>query len=261
LRRLLERGHGHRTVAMIYQMRPLGEGWNSHADQWITWARVPGLDTYWAFHREAFLPLVPRPGRLTVDIGCGEGRVSRDLRALGHQVVAADLSFAMSRAVGTHPTDPVPVVVADAAQLPLATGSADCAVAFMSLHDIDHMPAAVNEIARVLAVGGHLVMAIVHPINSAGQFTGERADASRPFVIDGSYLEPRRYVDTVTRHGMNVTFCGEHRPLQDYTDALADAGFVIARLREPTDPDPSGPWRRVPMFLNIVAVLQQHARG
>jgi SAM-dependent methyltransferase len=246
---------------MIYQMRPLGEGWNSHADQWIRWARVPGLDTYWEFHREAFLPLVPRPGRLTVDIGCGEGRVSRDLRALGHQVLAADLSFAMSRAAGTHPTDPVPAVVADAAQLPLATASADCAVAFMSLHDIDQMPAAVNEIARVLADGGHLVMAIVHPINSAGQFTGEKTDAYRPFVIAGSYLEPRRYVDTFTRHGMSVTFCGEHRPLEDYTNALAGAGFVIARLREPTDPNPSRPWRRIPMFLNIVAVLRQPARG
>jgi SAM-dependent methyltransferase len=246
---------------MIYQMRPLGEGWNSHADQWIKWARVPGLDSYWAFHREAFLPLVPRPGRLTVDIGCGEGRVSRDLQAMGHRVLATDLSFAMSRAAGQHPADPVPAVVADAARLPLATASADCAVAFMSLHDIDYMPAAVSEIARILTAGGHLVMAIVHPINSAGHFIGEKSDADRPFVMDGSYLEPRRYVDTFTRDGLTVTFYGEHRPLDAYTEALADAGFVIARLREPTDPNPSKPWRRVPLFLNIVAVLQQTARG
>ncbi len=38
-----------------------------------------------------------------------------------------------------------PSHVADATRLPLATGSADCAVAFMSLHDIDHMPAAVYD--------------------------------------------------------------------------------------------------------------------
>jgi len=36
---------------------------------------------------------------------------------------------------------------------------------------------------------------------------------------------------------MTVTFHGEHRPLQAYTKALADAGFVIERLREPTNLD------------------------
>jgi SAM-dependent methyltransferase len=234
---------------------PLGEGWDRHAREWIAWART-GLDTYEAFHRDAFLPLVPRPGRLTVDVGCGEGRVSRDLRALGHKVIAVDMSPAMTRAAATHPALPVPAVVADAARLPLASGVADCAVAFMSLHDIDHMPAAVREIARILTVGGRLVIAIVHPINSAGRFTGDRADPDRPFVIDGSYLKPERYVDAVDRDGLTMTFHGEHRPLQAYTEALAGAGFVIERLREPTSPDPAKPWSRIPLFLDIVAALQ-----
>src|SRR5262249_2571195 len=168
-----------------------------------------------------------------------------------------DLSLAMSQAAAPHPAAPVPAVVADAARLPLPTGSADCAVAFMSLHDIDYMPTAVSEIARILSVGGYLVMAIVHPINSAGEFTGDRADLGRPFVIDGSYLQPERYVDTVTRDGMTVTFHGEHRPLQAYTEALADAGFVIERLLEPTDPDPAKPWHRIPLFLNVLAALKR----
>ena len=235
---------------------PLGEGWQRHADEWITWART-GLDSYDTFHRDAFLPLIPKPGRLTVDVGCGEGRVGRDLRALGHRVLAVDLSLAMTRAAATHPAEPVPAVVADATRLPLASGAADCAVAFMSLHDIDHMPAAVGEIARILSVGGHLVVAIVHPINSAGRFTGDKADADRPFVIDGSYLRPERYVDEFARDGLTMTFHGEHRPLQAYTDALTDAGLVIERLREPTNPDPAKPWYRVPLFLNIVAALQR----
>jgi len=241
---------------MTDQTLPLGEGWDSHAQEWITWARIPGRDSYDEFHRDAFLPLVPSPGRLTVDIGCGEGRVSRDLQVLGHHVLAADLSLTMSRAAATHPASPVPAVVADATRLPLATGTADCAVAFMSLHDIDYMPAAVKEIARILDTGGHLVMAIVHPINSAGQFTGDKANASRPFIIGGSYLQPRRYVDTVPHDGLTVTFYGEHRPLQAYTEALADVGFVIERLREPTNPDLAKPWHRIPLFLDILAALQ-----
>lgn len=244
---------------MTDQTLPLGEGWDSHAQEWITWARIPGRDSYDEFHRDAFLPLVPAPGRLTMDIGCGEGRVSRDLQAMGHHVLAADLSLTMSRAAATHPASPVRAVVADATRLPLASGTADCAVAFMSLHDIDHMRAAIKEIARILATGGHLVMAIVHPINSAGQFTGDTTSAGRPFIIGGSYLRPRRYVDTITRDGLTVTFHGEHRPLQAYTEALSDAGFVIERLREPTNPDPAKPWHRIPLFLDILAALQHPA--
>jgi len=245
---------------MTDQAPTLGEGWDQHAHEWIAWSRTPGLDSYEKFHRDAFLPLVPPAGQLTVDVGCGEGRVSRDLRALGHRVLAIDLSLAMIRAATTHPAAPVPAVVADAVRLPLPTGSADCAVAFMSLHDIDHMSAAVGEIGRILRVGGRLVMAIVHPINSAGDFAGDRADADRPFVLDRSYLQSERYVDTFTRAGMTVTFHGEHRPLQAYTDALADAGFVIERLREPTDPDPTKAWHRFPQFLDVVAVLEPRAR-
>jgi SAM-dependent methyltransferase len=242
--------------AMTDHARPLSESWDLHAHEWIAWSRAPNHYSYWTFHRDAFLPLVPSPGRLTVDIGCGEGRVSRDLQALGHRVLGIDSSLTMSRATATHPTDPAQAVVADATRLPLATASADCAVAFMSLHDIDHMAAAVREIARILTAGGHLVMAVVHPINSAGQFI-DSADPDRPFVINGSYFQPRRDVGTLARDGLTMTFHSEHRPLQAYTDALADAGFVIERLREPTTPDPGNVWHRMPLFLNVVATLQQ----
>jgi len=48
----------------------LGEGLDRRAE-WIAWAGTPGHDSYEKFHRDAFLPLIPRPGRLTVDVGCG----------------------------------------------------------------------------------------------------------------------------------------------------------------------------------------------
>ena len=234
---------------------PLAEGWDSNSHDWIAWTRA-GLDSY-ASHRQVFLPLIPSPGNLTVDVGCGEGRVSRELQALGHRVLAVDRSLPMSRSAAAHPVDPVPAIVGDAAALPLAAGIADCAIAFMCLQDIDNMPAAVKEIARILTVGGHLVMAIVHPINSAGHFPGDRDDASRPFVIDESYTNPKRYVTTRAREGRTMTYHGEHRPLQAYTEALTDAGFVINRLREPTSADTRDKWHRIPLFLHILASLQR----
>ena len=35
------------------------EEWTAVAPEWITWARVPGHDSYWRFHRDRFLDLLP----------------------------------------------------------------------------------------------------------------------------------------------------------------------------------------------------------
>jgi 2-polyprenyl-3-methyl-5-hydroxy-6-metoxy-1,4-benzoquinol methylase len=70
----------------------LSESWETHAGEWITWARAAGHDSYWRFHRDQFLRLLPPPGRRTVDIGCGEGRLTRHLKSLGHAVVGIDAS-------------------------------------------------------------------------------------------------------------------------------------------------------------------------
>ena len=87
----------------------LREAWDANARAWIAWAREPGHDSYWRFHRDAFVPLVPAPGRLTLDIGCGEGRVGRDLGRLGHRVLGLDGAAAMAEAAATHPEAPGPV--------------------------------------------------------------------------------------------------------------------------------------------------------
>jgi len=75
----------------------LGDFWERQAEDWVRWAREPDHDSYWLFHRDRFLDLLPPPGRLTVDVGCGEGRLSRHLQELGHTVVAVDRSPTMIR--------------------------------------------------------------------------------------------------------------------------------------------------------------------
>jgi len=225
--------------------------WDDEAANWIRWARAPGHDSYWRFHAARFLELIPPPGRLTLDLGSGEGRLARDLRARGHRVLELDGSLAMvsaSVALGGQ------AVVADVASLPILTGTADLAVAFMSLQDADDLPRAMAEARRVLGPCGRLVLAIVHPINSAGGFEGDRG-AGQPFVIRESYFAPRRYTDDIERDGLRMRFSSEHRSLEAYSRALEDTGFVIEALREVTEPDAEDRWFRVPMFLDVRARL------
>lgn len=236
----------------------LRERWEAHASAWIQWSRT-GHDSYWRFHRDQFLELLPSPGHRTVDVGCGEGRLSRRLKELGHCVIAVDASPTLV-AAAREADGSMDVRLADAAALPFDDASADLVVAFMSLQDVDDMPAAVREAGRVLEPGGKLCLAIVHPINSAGRFVEQAADAD--FVISGGYLQAFDYSDRVERAGLTMTFHSRHRPLQDYFVALEQAGLVIEALREPSTPehairsDANRRWQRVPLFLHIRARRQ-----
>jgi SAM-dependent methyltransferase len=223
--------------------------WERNAADWVRWARKPGHDSYWRFHRRRFLDLVPPAGRLTLDVGCGEGRVTRDLKELGHRVVGLDASETMVAAA--RDADPSgDYLVADAAALPLPDGQADLVVAFMSLMDVDDMVAAVRELARVLEPGGILALAVVHPINSAHDVDHEHPDDH--LVLTEDYFDRRRYSDFIERDDVKMTFESRHFTLQDYFDALLGAGFKIDALREIGDPQHPR-WSRYPLFLHVLA--------
>jgi SAM-dependent methyltransferase len=230
----------------------LRDAWERNAADWVRWARKPGHDSYWRFHRARFLDLVPPPGRLTLDVGCGEGRVTRDLAELRHRVTGIDASPTMIAAAKD--ADPGgDYVLADAARLPFADGHADLLVSFMSLMDVDDMPNAVREFARVLALDGQLALAVVHPINSGHEI--DRVHPEDRLVLTEDYFDRRRYSDTIERDDMRMTFESRHWTLEDYFSALLEAGFRIEAVREISDPEHPR-WSRYPLFLHVLASTQ-----
>jgi SAM-dependent methyltransferase len=228
----------------------LRDAWEAEAGNWAEWARRPGNDSYTKFHRDVFLELLPAPGRRTLDVGCGEGRLARDLKALGHRVVAVDA--APSMVAYAREADPGgEYVLANSAELPFEDGSADLVIAFMSLQDMDDPEGAVREAWRVLEPGGRFCLALVHPINSAGSFESEEDNAA--FVIRESYFERRRYVDRLEKDDLTMTFTSDHRPLEGWLGPVLDTGFLIERVREV--PGPHRPrWERIPLFLHVRAL-------
>jgi len=183
--------------------------------------------------------------------------LSRDLKRAGHAVVGVDVSTEMIAAARAE--DPgIETHVADAASLPFQDAAFDCVIAFMSLQDIDDLPSAVREVERVLEPQGRFCIAVVHPLASAGSLDGEHETS--PLTIKGSYLESSYYRDVVSRDGLEMTFVSAHRSIETYIEALAHAGMVIERLREPGAPEsaisaPRGRlWQRVPLFLHVRAL-------
>src|SRR5437660_2770598 len=126
------------------------QGWEHKTEAWLRWTRTPKHDQYWAMSPSFFEEIVPSTARATLEIGCGEGRVARDLAARGHHVTAVDASPSLV----AHARDAdlrSRYLVADAGALPFADGAFDVVVAYNSLMDVDDMPKAVSEAARVLS--------------------------------------------------------------------------------------------------------------
>jgi ubiquinone/menaquinone biosynthesis C-methylase UbiE len=117
--------------------------------------------------------------------------------------------------------------------------------------DVDDMEGSVSEAARVLKPGGRMCVCVTHPLADAGSFSS--GEPNSPFVIEGSYLGPRRWFHgTAEKDGLTMKFAGWAYPLEAYAQALEKVGFRIEALREPSASDER--WRRIPMFLMWRAV-------
>jgi len=226
------------------------ELWERDARAWAALVREPGHDSYWRFS-PLFFELVPPPGRRTLDLGCGEGRVARDLAGRGHAVVGIDASPTLVELAREADPDGE-YLLGDAAALPFDDASFDLVVAYNVLMDVEDMAGAVREAARVLVPGGRLCASIVHPIVDAGEFDGDGPDAR--FVFEEPYFERREYHGRCERAGLGITFHGYVLPIEDYTRALEDAGFLLDALGEPADPGDDEQWKRIPNFLYLRAV-------
>lgn len=200
----------------------LGDAWEQQAASWVAWARTPGHDHYfWRYGWPTFASVLPAPGRLTLEVGCGEGRVARMLAERGHRVVGVEPSATLVKAAAT--AEPAVLTTrADGAALPFPTGEADLVVAYMVLQDVDRLYAVVAELARVLAPSGRLCVALVHPLVD----------------VDGGlpYLGEHRRSEAVEREGLSMVFHFVQRPLGAYFGALERAGLVVEALREPPPP-------------------------
>ena len=71
------------------------EHWEDQADAWLALTRSD--PDYELLNKPSFLGLVPPPGLLTLDLGCGEGRMARELRRRGHRVVGIDGSPSLAK--------------------------------------------------------------------------------------------------------------------------------------------------------------------
>jgi 2-polyprenyl-3-methyl-5-hydroxy-6-metoxy-1,4-benzoquinol methylase len=176
-------------------------------------------------------------GQRILDIGCGAGRLSRPIAALGNEVVGIDLSAGMLAHAGT--TDGVTYHHASATttdwwdRVPF-----DGIVSCMALMDIDDLAGAVHTAATTVRPGGWFAWSINHPA-----FPGiEEVRSSWP--TGGSYFDEGLWFTDGA--GVRGHVGANHRTIGTYLNTCIDAGFVLERFVEPRwqlSPDhPAMPW-------------------
>jgi SAM-dependent methyltransferase len=224
------------------------EHWSRVAAQWIAWARAPNHDAFWAY-RDSLADYIGRSEGEALDVGCGEGRVSRLLKSRGYRVTAVDpvpeLVKAAEEAESAHA-----YTVAPAGKLPFEDGSFDLVVAYNMLMDVVDVPGAVRELRRVLRPSGTLFVSIVHPLADMLLLNKPGEEASP----ESSYFQRRWFDAKEERNGLSMHFSGWAQPLEAYASALENAGLAITSLREPVPELRQGQdylkrWTRLPLFL------------
>jgi SAM-dependent methyltransferase len=208
--------------------------WETHATWWIE-GFTDGADPE---YEEQILPLAAAElgeARRVLDVGCGDGQISRLAASLGAQVVGIDptwncVSVAQQRGGASFAR-------AEAAALPFASGSFDAVVACLVFEHIREVDQAIAEVARVLSSGGRFCFFLNHPLlqtPNSGWIDDHLLDPPEQYWRIGAYLVEEESDEEVEK---DVFIPFIHRPLSRYVNALAENGLLIERMLEPAPPD------------------------
>ncbi len=206
--------------------------WEQHAAWWQE-GFTDGADPE---YEEQILPLIEQflhGARRILDVGCGEGQVSRRIAGLGGEVVGIDPTAAQIR-LAYRRRGTARFIRAQSERIPCSDASFDAVVLCLALEHVDPFEPAILEVARVLAPAGLFLLLLVHPIlQSPGSGWVEDLNSDDTFWRIGPYLQDNVVIDEIAP-GVQLEFA--HRPLSRYVHAMGQAGLLIEDMVEPSPP-------------------------
>jgi SAM-dependent methyltransferase len=245
--------------------------WDGVADWYDSLVGADGSE----YQREIIIPgllrlLKPVRGERVLDIGCGQGVVSRVLHGIGAHMIGVDASRSLVQLARERSDPSISYVVGDARDLQripaVEPASFDAAVCVLAIQNIHPLQPVFDGVSSALKSGGRFVVVMMHPCFRSPQATqwGWDEAAGIQFRRVDQYLLPRKH-PIVAHPGKEPsrytwTF---HRPLQSYVKSMSRAGLCIDGMEEWTSHKLSEPGprakaensarREIPMFIAIRA--------
>ena len=208
---------------------PTQTEWDRHAGWWQEHF-TNGADPE---YEEQILPLADvhlAGAKRVLDVGCGEGQLSRRAAQSGAWVVGVDYT-ADQIVAAAHRGGAVHYGRADAAALPFAAASFDAVVICLTLEHLDPFEPAIHEVARVLGPGGRFVLFLNHPLLQApGSGWIDDHILEEQYWRVGPYLADDVAMEEVAP-GIKLPFM--HRRLSRYVNEMAAAGLLVEHMEEP----------------------------
>ncbi len=247
-----------------------------------SWERVATWYDGWvgdlgsAFHQQLAIPAVmelldPQAGERVLDVGGGQGVLAAPLVEAGASVTVVDASPKLIAAAKRRHARlrNTRFLVGDARRLPsmsdLEEGGHDAATFMLSIQDMDPLADVVRSMDWALTPDARVVILMTHPAFRQPRHSGWGFDEGRKLTyrrVD-SYLTPMAV--PMKSLGGGLPTRSFHRPIGDYVNAFADAGFAVDAMLElpdlPPDKRPGKAARadarasaEIPIFLALRAV-------
>ena len=184
-------------------------------------------------HQDVMAALVPLPGAHVLDVGCGNGRITRLIAGLGAHVVGIDPGQSqLEKARALAPLNGERYVFGVAENLPAADESADVVFFFNSLHHVPEtaMDTALDEARRALKPDGWLFIA--EPLAEGPQFLMQQP------LNDETEVRARAFeaIERAKRRGFNEVSetryiaDGKHTSYESFRDSSISISPARAKL-------------------------------
>ena len=216
--------------------------WNSGAQDWEEFIQS-GADIYrLAVHGPALLRACEPVQALDVlDLGCGQGYFSRELAGKGARVVGVDIAEQLIAYARQH-EERRPLGIKYHAMSAVEVNrhwekeSFDLITACMALQDIPEVGDCLKSARDLLRADGRLLFSIPHPctVLPSDQWELEKVEGESS-AQEGSYFASgaRSCRWNMGQHLANLNTPYWRYTLAEWSKLIAEAGFLIAQLREP----------------------------